>query len=121
MWRPGITAPGARRGPDRLAANEDAVLAGISGHGRRRHETRRANVVDLLRRLNDRFEQVILITHIEDVREGLDRVIHVRFDEGISALRWVHRCDGGPLWDAPRTPARGTETQSCIVTLATRS
>jgi exonuclease SbcC len=44
-------------------------------------EARRANVVDLLRRLNDRFEQVILITHIEDVREGLDRVIHVRFDE----------------------------------------
>ncbi len=44
-------------------------------------ESRRANVLDLLRRLNDRFEQVILITHIEDVREGLDRVIHVRFDE----------------------------------------
>jgi exonuclease SbcC len=44
-------------------------------------ESRRTNVVELLRRLNDRFEQVILITHIENVREGLDRVIQVRFDE----------------------------------------
>jgi exonuclease SbcC len=44
-------------------------------------ETRRANVVELLRRLNDRFEQVIVITHIEQVREGLDRLVQVRFDE----------------------------------------
>jgi exonuclease SbcC len=44
-------------------------------------ETRRHNVVDLLRRLQDRFEQVILITHIESVREGLDRVITVHYDE----------------------------------------
>ena len=44
-------------------------------------DTRRGNVIDLLRRLNDRFEQVIVITHIEQVREGLDRVLLVRFDE----------------------------------------
>jgi exonuclease SbcC len=44
-------------------------------------ETRRHNVVDLLRRLQDRYEQVILITHIETVREGLDRVVTVRYDE----------------------------------------
>lgn len=44
-------------------------------------ETRRANVVELLRKLNDRFEQVIVITHIEQVREGLDRVLLVQFDE----------------------------------------
>ena len=44
-------------------------------------ETRRANVIELLRRLHDRFEQVIVITHIEQVREGLDRVLLVRFDE----------------------------------------
>jgi len=44
-------------------------------------EARRANVVELLRRLNDRFEQVIVITHIEQVREGLDRLLQVRFDE----------------------------------------
>ena len=43
-------------------------------------EARRQNVVELLRRLQDRFEQVVLITHIESVREGLDRVIVVRYD-----------------------------------------
>ena len=44
-------------------------------------EARRRNVVELLRRLHDRFEQVIVITHIESVREGLDRVLTVHFDE----------------------------------------
>jgi exonuclease SbcC len=42
---------------------------------------RRDNVLELLHRLDDRFEQVILITHIESVREGVDRVITVRYDE----------------------------------------
>jgi exonuclease SbcC len=44
-------------------------------------ESRRSNVVELLRGLHDQFEQVILITHIEHVRDGLDRVISVRYDE----------------------------------------
>ena len=44
-------------------------------------EARRENVVELLHRLHDRFEQVIIVTHIEQVREGLDRVISVRYDE----------------------------------------
>ncbi|MFN9204372.1 MAG: AAA family ATPase [Gemmatimonas sp.] len=48
-------------------------------------DTRRANVVELLRRLNDRFEQVIVITHIEQVREGLDRLLLVRYDEAAGA------------------------------------
>ncbi|HEY7233380.1 MAG TPA: SMC family ATPase [Gemmatimonadaceae bacterium] len=50
-------------------------------------ESRRHNVVELLRHLQDRFEQVILITHIESVREGLDRVITVRYDEESGASR----------------------------------
>ena len=48
-------------------------------------EARRQNVVQLLRGLHDRFEQVIIITHIEQVREGLDRVISVRYDEETGA------------------------------------
>ena len=48
-------------------------------------EARRQNVVELLRSLQDRFEQVIVITHIEQVREGLDRVISVRYDEETGA------------------------------------
>jgi exonuclease SbcC len=43
-------------------------------------EARRANVIGLLRRLQDRFEQVIVITHIEQVRDGLDRLLPVRLD-----------------------------------------
>ncbi len=62
-------------------------------------ESRRANVVELLRRLHDRFEQVIVITHIEDVREGLDQVIRVRYDEtrGASVVEQDERAaaDGG--------------------------
>src|SRR5207248_4306170 len=57
-------------------------------------EVRRHNVVELLRRLQDRFEQVILITHIESVREGLDRVITVRYDEQ-SGASVVEQSDGG--------------------------
>jgi exonuclease SbcC len=45
-------------------------------------ETRRQHVLTLLRRLGDRFPQVILITHVEQIREGLDRVIRVDYDAG---------------------------------------
>jgi DNA repair protein SbcC/Rad50 len=48
-------------------------------------EARREQVVQLLRALEARFPQVILITHIESVRERLDRVIRVRFDEATGA------------------------------------
>ena len=62
-------------------------------------EARRQNVVELLRGLQDRFEQVIVITHIEQVREGLDRVINVRYDEetGCSVVTQV---EPTPLDDA---------------------
>jgi exonuclease SbcC len=54
-------------------------------------DVRRHNVVGLLHRLRDRFEQVILITHVEYVREGLDRVVTVRYDEdrGCSVVEQV--------------------------------
>ncbi|HEU4561807.1 MAG TPA: SMC family ATPase [Longimicrobium sp.] len=50
---------------------------------------RRDNVVQLLHNLEDRFEQVILITHIEGIRESLDQVLRVEFDErtGTSVVR----------------------------------
>ena len=43
-------------------------------------EQRREHVVALLRRLADRFPQVILITHIESVRDSVDRVLRVAVD-----------------------------------------
>ncbi len=50
-------------------------------------EERRASVMDLLRSLADRFPQVVLITHIDTVREGFDRVIRVEFDVEKGAAR----------------------------------
>ncbi len=52
-------------------------------------EERRASVMDLLRSLADRFPQVILITHIESVRDGFDRIIRVDFDvdAGVARVR----------------------------------
>ena len=48
-------------------------------------ETRSENVVRLLRGLEGRFPQVVLITHVETVRESLDRVLRVRYDEASGA------------------------------------
>jgi exonuclease SbcC len=62
-------------------------------------ESRRHNVVDLLRRLQDRFEQVILITHIESVRDGLDRVVSVRYDEESGVSRVEVEAPGGVAVD----------------------
>jgi DNA repair protein SbcC/Rad50 len=52
-------------------------------------EDRRSAVVDLLRSLADRFPQVILITHIDSVREGFDRVVRVGLDlaSGVATAR----------------------------------
>jgi ABC-type Mn2+/Zn2+ transport system ATPase subunit len=70
-------------------------------------EARRFNVVELLRGLHDRFEQVILITHIEPVREGLDRVISVSYDpdHGCSVVTVSEHDDVG--LDGERQPFVG--------------
>lgn len=57
-------------------------------------ESRRENVLALLRRLHDRFEQVMVITHIEDVREGLDRVLMVTYDAESGASRVLASAGG---------------------------
>ena len=44
-------------------------------------ESRRNNVMSLLNRLIGNFEQVIVITHIDEVKEGLDNIIYVEYDE----------------------------------------
>ncbi|MEO8031746.1 MAG: SMC family ATPase [Gemmatimonadota bacterium] len=43
-------------------------------------EERRTSVVDLLRSLADQFPQVILITHVESVNEGFDRILRVEVE-----------------------------------------
>ena len=49
-------------------------------------DTRRQNVLRLLRRLGDRFPQVVLISHIDQVRDGLDRVIRMDYDAAAGAV-----------------------------------
>jgi exonuclease SbcC len=63
---------------------------------------RRDNVVQLLHHLEDRFEQVILITHIEGIRESLDQVLRVDYDErtGTSVVR-EESFHGDDLPEAP--------------------
>lgn len=48
-------------------------------------EARLQSVLHLLRGLASRFPQVVLITHVEGVRESLDRVLRVRYDEAAGA------------------------------------
>ena len=59
-------------------------------------ESRRYNVVELLRRLGVRFPQVILITHIETLRDEVDRVLHVEFDQRRS-MAVVTENGGSPI------------------------
>lgn len=68
-------------------------------------ETRRFNVVELLRALGDRFEQVILITHIEAVREGLDQVISVRYDPALASSIVQQMSGGGTATSGRVDPA----------------
>ena len=50
-------------------------------------EVRRHNVIGLLRKLHDRFEQVIVISHVELGNYGLDRAVRVNYDEESGASR----------------------------------
>ena len=52
---------------------------------------------------------------------GIDSSIHEHFSSGIIDWHMVCRVGSEPLWNEPYTPANGTDTLSCIVTLATRS
>ncbi len=58
-------------------------------------DERRGAVVDLLRRLADRFPQVILITHVDTVREGFDRVLRMVYDVERGIARVSEERDGG--------------------------
>lgn len=52
-------------------------------------EERRASVLALLRALADRFPQVILITHVDGMRDAFDRLIQMSYDveSGVTTVR----------------------------------
>lgn len=54
-------------------------------------ETRRDNVVALLQNLKNRFEQIILITHVESIHDAVDNCLWVEFDEKTKTSRLTDR------------------------------
>ena len=60
-------------------------------------EFRRANVVALLRRLHERFEQVIVITHIDMERPDFEHLFEVQYDREAGASRVVRLTEGPPV------------------------
>jgi len=54
-------------------------------------DTRRDNVVSLLQNLKNRFEQIILITHVESIHDAVDNCVMVEFDEKTKTSRLADR------------------------------
>ncbi len=50
-----------------------------------------------------------------------DTSIHLFFDYNLQAFRWIFRLGGQPFLSAPVSPAKGTATKSCFVTLDARA
>jgi HK97 family phage major capsid protein len=64
------------------------------------------------------------LRHYVTITKGMieaNMSIHVRFDYDESSFRFIFRVDGQPWWSAALTPFKGSNTQSCFVTLQTRS
>lgn len=54
-------------------------------------EGRRSNVLALLEKLRRRFEQIIIITHLDDIKDGVQHLIQVEYDEADGAARIADR------------------------------
>jgi exonuclease SbcC len=48
-------------------------------------EGRRGNVLSLLEKLRKRFEQIVIITHLDDIKDGVQHMIQVEYDEASGA------------------------------------
>jgi exonuclease SbcC len=48
-------------------------------------DLRRSNVLALLEKLRNRFEQIIIITHLDDIKDGVQHLIQVEYDEAAGA------------------------------------
>lgn len=57
-------------------------------------EGRRSNVLALLEKLRRRFEQIIIITHLDDIKDGVQHLIQVEYDESSGAARVVSAEEG---------------------------
>lgn len=64
------------------------------------------------------------LSHYVTITKGMiesQMSIHLRFDYDESSFRFIFRVDGQPWWSSALTPYKGSSTQSCFVTLETRS
>jgi exonuclease SbcC len=59
-------------------------------------EGRRGNVLALLEKLRRRFEQIIIITHLDDIKDGVQHLIQVEYDEGDGSAKVVGAAGDGP-------------------------
>lgn len=50
-------------------------------------ENRRGNVLSLLEKLGSRFEQIIVITHFDDLKDAVQNVVYVDYDDAAGILR----------------------------------
>ena len=70
-------------------------------------EDRRERVMELLRGLNDRFEQIVVITHLP-MQEEFQQVIEVRYDEA-NGSSIVKQIQPGPFDEREMLAAAGVE------------
>lgn len=56
-------------------------------------DSRRDNVVALLQNLKNRFEQIVLITHVESIHDAVDSCLWVEFDEKTKTSRLTDRSE----------------------------
>lgn len=54
-------------------------------------DVRRDNVVALLQNLKNRFEQIIIITHVESIHDAVDNCVWVAFEEKTKTSRLIDR------------------------------
>lgn len=61
-------------------------------------EGRRTNVLGLLEKLNQRFEQILVITHLDDIKEGVQSLIEIEYDDATGGVR-VGSGEAAPPFD----------------------
>lgn len=64
------------------------------------------------------LSQYQVVTKAGGVRTDVS--MHLYFDSGEQAFRFIFRIAGAPMWNSTITPENGSNTLSCIVTLAAR-
>ena len=56
-------------------------------------DVRRENVITLLQNLKNRFEQIIVITHVESIHDAVDNCLWVEFEEKTKTSRLIDRSE----------------------------